>query len=98
MSQHCLVVQFRFIADRLIGPGQGTTLGIILGVIGILPLVMGLWGRCMLQFLPGGSKASEAPALKKGRVSEDWTFSFGSRCRRTGSLGLRRARWGEGFL
>ena len=40
-----------------LGPGQGTTLGIILGVIGILPLVMGLWGRCMLQFLPGGSKA-----------------------------------------
>lgn len=33
----------------------GTTLGIIVGVIGIVPLVMGLWGRCLLQFVFGKS-------------------------------------------
>lgn len=40
-----------------LGPLQGTTGGTIVGIIGILPLVMGIWGRCLLQFLPGGKKA-----------------------------------------
>lgn len=35
----------------------GTTVGIIVGVIGIVPLVMGVWGRCLLQFLPGRAKS-----------------------------------------
>ena len=40
-----------------LGPLAGSTAGIIVGVIGILPIIMGIWGRCLLQFLPGASRA-----------------------------------------
>lgn len=33
-----------------------TTVGIIVGVIGIVPLAMGAWGRCLLEFLPGSGQ------------------------------------------
>lgn len=41
----------------LLGPLAGSTGGIIVAIVGILPLVMGIWGRCLLQFVFGGSKA-----------------------------------------
>ncbi|MHB1131069.1 MAG: YgaP-like transmembrane domain [Chloroflexota bacterium] len=31
----------------------GTTLGTVLGVVGFVPVVMGAWGPCLLQLLPG---------------------------------------------
>ena len=60
----------------------------------ILRIVLGLallWGRS-LDFSLKNSRA------QKGPVSEDWGFSFGSRCRRIGSLELRAVRWGQGCL
>ena len=39
-----------------VGPGQGTVPGTILGVVGILAAVGGLWRRCLLQYV-AGSKA-----------------------------------------
>lgn len=40
-----------------LGPGAGTTWGVIVGIVGIVPILMGLWGRCLLQFIPGFNKA-----------------------------------------
>ncbi|MCL4465690.1 MAG: DUF2892 domain-containing protein [Chloroflexi bacterium] len=37
-----------------------STLGIVVAVVGLVPIAMALWGRCLLQFLPGGRKAGEA--------------------------------------
>ncbi len=34
----------------------GGAVGIIIGIIGLVALVMGALGRCLLEFLPGGSK------------------------------------------
>lgn len=41
----------------LLGPMADTTGGVIVAVIGVAPIVMGIWGRCLLQFVFGGSKA-----------------------------------------
>ncbi len=41
----------------ILGPMAGTTGGVIVAVIGIVPIVMGIWGRCLLGFLPSGAKA-----------------------------------------
>ncbi len=41
----------------LMGPMAGTTGGAIVAVIGVVPIVMGIWGPCLLQFLPSGAKA-----------------------------------------
>ena len=41
----------------LMGPMAGTTGGAIVAVIGIVPIVMGIWGPCLLQFLPSGAMA-----------------------------------------
>ena len=41
----------------LLGPMAGTTGGVIVAVIGVVPVVMGIWGRCLIGFLPSGSKA-----------------------------------------
>jgi hypothetical protein len=41
----------------LLGPMAGTTGGAIVAVIGVVPIIMGIWGRCLLQFVFGGSKA-----------------------------------------
>jgi hypothetical protein len=41
----------------LLGPLAGTTGGVIVAVIGVVPIVMAVWGRCLLQFVFGGSKA-----------------------------------------
>jgi hypothetical protein len=27
--------------------------GAVLAVIGVVPIVMGLWGRCLVEFIPG---------------------------------------------
>ena len=32
----------------------GTVLGWVLGIIGVVPLVMGIWGRCLVELWPGG--------------------------------------------
>jgi uncharacterized membrane protein YccC len=31
-----------------------TTAGIVVAIIGLVPLIMGLWGRCLLEFVAGG--------------------------------------------
>ncbi|MCB0239673.1 MAG: DUF2892 domain-containing protein [Anaerolineae bacterium] len=41
----------------LMGPLAGTTGGAIVAVIGVVPIVMGVWGPCLVQFLPFGAKA-----------------------------------------
>lgn len=41
----------------LLGPLAGSTGGVIVAIIGVVPIVMGIWGRCLLQFVFGGSKA-----------------------------------------
>jgi len=41
----------------LLGPMAGSTGGVIVAVIGVVPIIMGIWGRCLLQFVFGGSKA-----------------------------------------
>jgi hypothetical protein len=32
------------------GFSGASTLGVVLGIVGILPLAMGLWGRCLPEF------------------------------------------------
>ena len=47
----------------LIGWGwflSGSTVGIIVGVIGLAPLALGLWGRCLLELLAAKPKASNS--------------------------------------
>ncbi len=39
------------------GFSGGTAVGVIVGVIGIAPLAMGLWGRCLPQLLMRASAA-----------------------------------------
>ncbi len=41
----------------LMGPLAGTTGGAIVAVIGVVPIVMGVWGPCLVQFLTFGAKA-----------------------------------------
>ena len=41
----------------LMGPLAGSTGGAIVAVIGVVPIVMGVWGPCLVQFLPFGAKA-----------------------------------------
>ncbi|MEZ4770769.1 MAG: DUF2892 domain-containing protein [Caldilineales bacterium] len=41
----------------LMGPMAGSTAGVIVAVIGVVPIVMGVWGPCLVQFLPFGAKA-----------------------------------------
>jgi hypothetical protein len=41
----------------LLGPLAGSTGGAIVAIIGVVPIIMGIWGRCLLQFVFGGSKA-----------------------------------------
>ena len=41
----------------LLGPMAGSTGGAIVAVIGLVPIVMGIWGRCLIGFLPSGTKA-----------------------------------------
>ena len=41
----------------LMGPLAGSTGGVIVAIIGIVPFVMGIWGPCLVQFLFSGSKA-----------------------------------------
>ena len=41
----------------LMGPLAGTTGGAIVAVIGVVPIVIGVWGPCLVQFLPFGAKA-----------------------------------------
>lgn len=36
-----------------LGPGAGQTWGTVVGILGFLPVILGLWGRCLLQFIPG---------------------------------------------
>ena len=36
----------------------GSVVGLTLGVIGILPLAMGLWGRCLPEFVIGRPAAA----------------------------------------
>jgi len=31
--------------------GLGGTTGLIIAIIGLIPLVMGIWGRCLLELL-----------------------------------------------
>jgi hypothetical protein len=33
----------------------GGTAGVVIAVIGVVPLVMGLWGRCLIELIPGAS-------------------------------------------
>jgi hypothetical protein len=40
------------------GLSGGSVVGLTLGVIGILPLAMGLWGRCLPEFVIGQPAAS----------------------------------------
>ena len=40
----------------LMGPLAGSTGGAIVAVIGVVPIVMGVWGPCLVQFLPFGAK------------------------------------------
>ncbi|MCB0242632.1 MAG: DUF2892 domain-containing protein [Anaerolineae bacterium] len=41
----------------LMGPLAGSTGGAIVAVIGVVPIVMGVWGPCLVQFLTFGAKA-----------------------------------------
>lgn len=41
----------------LLGPLAGSTGSVIVAIIGVVPIIMGIWGRCLLQFVFGGSKA-----------------------------------------
>ncbi len=41
----------------LMGPLAGSTGGVIVAIIGIVPVIMGIWGRCLLQSIAGGSKS-----------------------------------------
>ena len=41
----------------LMGPLAGSTGGAIVAVIGVVPIVIGVWGPCLVQFLPFGAKA-----------------------------------------
>ena len=34
----------------------GNTSGIVVAIVGLLPIVMGLWGRCLLEFVFGRPK------------------------------------------
>lgn len=34
-----------------LGPAQGTNLGVVIGVLGIVMALLGIWGRCLLEFV-----------------------------------------------
>ena len=38
-------------------PMRVPTVVVIVAIIGVVPIIMGIWGRCLLQFVSGGSKA-----------------------------------------
>ena len=52
-----IVLGLALIWLALLGPMADTTGGVIVAIIGVVPIVMGIWGRCLLQFVFGGSKA-----------------------------------------
>lgn len=41
----------------LMGPLANSTGGVIVAIIGVVPVIMGIWGRCILQSIAGGSKS-----------------------------------------
>ncbi len=38
----------------------GSALGIIVAVIGLVPIIMGVWGRCLLELVSGGWRTARA--------------------------------------
>ena len=40
------------------GFSGASTVGLVLGIVGILPLAMGLWGHCLLELFVGHSRAA----------------------------------------
>lgn len=41
----------------LMGPLADSTGGVIVAIIGVVPVIMGIWGRCLMQFIVGGAKS-----------------------------------------
>ena len=50
-----IVVGVALIWYGFMGPGDGTPLGIVVGVLGIVMGLLGIWGRCLLNGLKAGS-------------------------------------------